>query len=207
MGETRRYLGVAETARLMRKALKDAFPSTKFSVRSSSYAGGASIRVRWCDGPSTKRVEAISGQYQGAGFDGSIDMKYHVEHWLLPDGSTVPASSPGTQGSMGYVPSIKNNRPHDDAELVSFGADYVFEERVTSLEFARKAAAQVAQFYGVEAPELKAGDYNLWTFADEKMRDKQASGEEGWFGPHGTWGECIRRAMEDATAFSREVTA
>jgi len=41
------YLSCADTARLIRAALARSFPGTKFSVRSSVYTGGASIRVRY----------------------------------------------------------------------------------------------------------------------------------------------------------------
>ncbi|WP_338423309.1 LPD29 domain-containing protein, partial [Xylella fastidiosa] len=46
-----KYLTCAETAKLVRKALKESFPDIKFSVKSSNYSGGASIRVSWIDGP------------------------------------------------------------------------------------------------------------------------------------------------------------
>lgn len=36
------YQSCAETAKLLRQALKESFPGVKFSVRSSTYAGGAS---------------------------------------------------------------------------------------------------------------------------------------------------------------------
>jgi len=35
--------------------LKESFPGIKFSVKSSTYSMGASIRIRWLDGPNTKR--------------------------------------------------------------------------------------------------------------------------------------------------------
>lgn len=35
-----RYLSCAETAKLVRQALKEAFPGVKFGVRSSTYSGG-----------------------------------------------------------------------------------------------------------------------------------------------------------------------
>ena len=50
------YLSCAETAKLVRAALKKAFPGVKFSVKSSVYSMGASIRVGWTDGPVTKAV-------------------------------------------------------------------------------------------------------------------------------------------------------
>ena len=57
-GETK-YLSVVETARIIRKALKNKFEGTKFSVRSDKNAGGASINISWTDGPTSKEVEEI----------------------------------------------------------------------------------------------------------------------------------------------------
>ena len=44
---TRRFITPADTAKLIRKALKASHPATKFSVRTSVYSGGASIRIAW----------------------------------------------------------------------------------------------------------------------------------------------------------------
>jgi hypothetical protein len=72
------YVSVADTAKELRKALKAEFPGQKFSVRSHSYAGGASIDVRYVDGPDEGVVKAVADQFSGATFDGMIDLKsYH----------------------------------------------------------------------------------------------------------------------------------
>jgi hypothetical protein len=124
------YLSCAVTAKLVRGALKRAFPGVKFSVRSHVYSGGASIDVRYTDGPTKAAVEAITSQFAGGGFDGMIDMAFHYNHWLLPDGSAVIYSSPGTSGSMGvYSPIEPQPSPESGARLVSFGANYIFVER------------------------------------------------------------------------------
>ena len=69
----------AETAQLVRAALKAAFPGVKFSVRSSVYSGGASVDVNWTDGPTAKEVERVAHRFAGATFDGMIDLKsYHT---------------------------------------------------------------------------------------------------------------------------------
>lgn len=70
-----KYLTCAETAKLVRAALKEAFPGVKFSVRSSVYAGGASINIEYTDGPSASQVEGIAQAFQGAYFDGMTDYK------------------------------------------------------------------------------------------------------------------------------------
>jgi hypothetical protein len=72
---TRDYLTVTEVAKLVRAALKAAFPIIKFSVRSSSYSMGASIRVCWTDGPVPSRVDDIVQAYAVATFDGMQDLK------------------------------------------------------------------------------------------------------------------------------------
>jgi hypothetical protein len=73
------FISVADTAKLVRTALKDAFPKIKFSVRSKSYSGGASITISWIDGPTAKDVEAVTDRFAGATFDGMIDLKsYHT---------------------------------------------------------------------------------------------------------------------------------
>lgn len=73
-----RYISVTETAKLVRAALKDNFKGIKFSVRSSSYAGGASIDVSWVDGPCMADVDRVVKGFQGATFDSSIDLKSYV---------------------------------------------------------------------------------------------------------------------------------
>ena len=70
-----KYLSCAETAKLVRAALKEAFPGVKFSVKSSTYAGGASINVAYTDGPSASQVEGITSAFQGSYFDGMTDYK------------------------------------------------------------------------------------------------------------------------------------
>jgi hypothetical protein len=76
------YISTTETAALVRKALKEAFPGVKFSVRSSSYAGGASISVGWTDGPNKALVVAITERFEASYFDGMIDYKGACYHML-----------------------------------------------------------------------------------------------------------------------------
>ena len=53
---------VAEDAATIRKALKAAYPTIRFSVRSQNYSGGSSITVEWLEGPSSKNVEDLAWQ-------------------------------------------------------------------------------------------------------------------------------------------------
>ena len=150
-----RYLSCADTAKLGRKALAKAFPGIKFTVRSSTYSGGASIRVGWTDGPLAKQVEAVTSPYAGGGFDGMIDMAYSSYSWLMPDGTATFAKTRGTAGSMGTVPSDQQLQPSFKAELVRMGADYVFCEREYSEAFYRRAFARACERYGQDPASFK----------------------------------------------------
>jgi hypothetical protein len=88
IGETH-YLSCAETAKLVRQALKAAFPGVKFSVRSHTYSMGANISVNWTDGPTEAAVNAITDGYRSVDFDGMTDSTTHRPTTLiaLPDGS------------------------------------------------------------------------------------------------------------------------
>lgn len=120
------YLSCAETAKLVRGALKRAFPHARFSVRSHVYAGGASIDVRYSGGPCNRFVERVAKQYQGSDFDGMVDLKTPNRHYLLPDGSALPSSfhRDGTSRAVGVVQGLP-----DGARLVRFGADFIFVHR------------------------------------------------------------------------------
>jgi hypothetical protein len=122
--KTARRLTRVETASLIRKLLKNKFPETKFSVRSQSYSGGASISVHWDDGPRIKTVDTLVHSFSGASFDGMNDLKSYQDCWLMPDGTARLAARPESYG--GSIPGFVSTKPHPDAELVSFGADFVF---------------------------------------------------------------------------------
>jgi Large polyvalent protein associated domain 29 len=80
MSDTK-YLSCADTAKLLREALKESFPGVKFGVKSKTYSGGASITVRWVDGPSVGQVKTVTETFEGSYFDGMIDYKgsrYHT---------------------------------------------------------------------------------------------------------------------------------
>lgn len=129
-----RYLTVTETAKLVRKTLRARFPGIKFSVRSSSFAGGTAIDVRWTDGPTETEVDGVVAAYRSRGFDSMIDMSFGKTSWLLPDGTAAFASSPGTTGSAGVVAGYDDPPPHPDAERVSFGASFVQTSRDFSFD-------------------------------------------------------------------------
>jgi hypothetical protein len=70
-----KYISCVDTAKLIRAVLKESFNGVKFSVTSSQYAGGASITIRYVDGPTSKQVESVVKIYEGSYFDGMQDYK------------------------------------------------------------------------------------------------------------------------------------
>jgi hypothetical protein len=65
--------GLMAAAKNIRIELARAFPGVKFSVKSSRFSMGDSIRINWIDGPTTAQVEAIVNRYEAGSFDGSTD--------------------------------------------------------------------------------------------------------------------------------------
>jgi Large polyvalent protein associated domain 29 len=115
------HISCADTAKEVRKVLKAEFPGVKFSVRSHTYAGGASIRVRWTDGPTGKAVDGVVQNFKGATFDPMIDLKSYVTTVIVLDG--VPTEA-------------------------HYGADYIFTERDLSPEFTAILQAEFAKVWG-----------------------------------------------------------
>lgn len=87
-----RWLSHAEVAVYIRQALKAAFPSVKFSVRSKSYSMGSSVHVSYEKGPRPSEVEKVARSFQGIGFDG-MDDSTHYNAVTLPSGEVVRAGS------------------------------------------------------------------------------------------------------------------
>ena len=82
-----KYISVVDTAKLIRAALKESFAGVKFSVKSSSYAGGASINISYVDGPTSKQVEYVISVFEGSYFDGMQD--YKGQNYANLDGEEV----------------------------------------------------------------------------------------------------------------------
>jgi Large polyvalent protein associated domain 29 len=117
-----RHLTCAETAKLVRAALKQAFPGVRFSVRCDTYAGGASIDVYWTDGPRPSQVEAVARRFEGASFDGMRDLKsYHDSLLAGPDGRV---------------------------EQVHYGADFVHCHWTLSAAYQARLAAKLTELTG-----------------------------------------------------------
>jgi hypothetical protein len=170
MTATTEYLSVAETAKLVRAALKRRFPDAKdvgrpFSVRSRSYSMGASIDVRWTDGPTEAMVREVTDQFAGGRFDGMIDLKYHAEHWLMPDGTTMVRREYGHSFAEAEVHNEDRPVPAG-ARLVRFGADHVFATRDLSPAFKALIEAKLVEDWGSrerwEEQNRRYWDQGVW---------------------------------------------
>jgi hypothetical protein len=85
------YISTKETAKLVRQALKNAFPGVKFSVRMSTGTASAWMNVSWSDGPTTHDVDAITARYEGRKFNGMTDGYDDAGPALVAfDGEEVP---------------------------------------------------------------------------------------------------------------------
>jgi hypothetical protein len=74
-----------ESAKILKAALRAAFPATAFSVRMHRGTGYGSVDVSWVDGPSETAVRELSDAFAGEGFDGMTDSTYQKDN-VLPDG-------------------------------------------------------------------------------------------------------------------------
>ncbi len=149
----RTYLSCAETAKLLRKALKTNFPGQKFSVRSKTYSGGASINVYWENGYSQTEVEKVAKMYAGAGFDGMIDLKYYNTNYITEEGQVLSGRSEGTTGSAGVRSPYEFEKP-EGAREVHFGADFVFCNRTITKEIYEQVAQELARDTDIEYTDL-----------------------------------------------------
>lgn len=76
---------IKETAAALRKALKAAFPATKFSVRMASGTGYGWFDVNWTDGPTWQQARTVIDTFQSYDFDHYHDVRVPREPTLLID--------------------------------------------------------------------------------------------------------------------------
>ncbi len=125
----------AQTAKRVRAALKVKYPGVKFSVRSSTYAGGASIRAGWTDGPREREVWTFLQKFAGGDFDGMTD-------------------------SMSYRGDVLLSNDDGSFETIRSGADFVFADRTVSQAWREDIAREIAQVTGQPCDLTQWGDDN-----------------------------------------------
>ncbi|MGH9887100.1 MAG: LPD29 domain-containing protein, partial [bacterium] len=118
-------LSPKETAVVIRRVLRTAFPATKFSVRTERGSMVSSVRVSWTDGPTVARVDAVVGCFEAGHFDGMTDSyEYDRDRHLIVDGT--------------------HYRP---------GCRYVSTSRTISPALANRCIRQVAEYWrGIDEP-------------------------------------------------------
>lgn len=137
------YESAAQTAKRVRKILKDKFPGFKFSVRSHTYSGGSSVHVGWTDGPLSEQVSAAVKWLEGADFDGMQDLKTSNPPLVLME-----------DGSMKYVN----------------GADFIFCERRLSPEKEQELNRRVRDHFAPECAERILSGPDRWYWVNKLER-------------------------------------
>lgn len=113
-------------AKNMRIELKRAFPSVKFSVKSSRFSGGDDIRVSWIDGPMVEQVDEIIDRYQGGDFDGMQDL-YNYRHnvWIDAFGDAKYVFSQRNYSDAAVAGAIRSVKAKYAANLVQRGIEEI----------------------------------------------------------------------------------
>jgi hypothetical protein len=70
----------AMAASEIRRELKKAYPTIKFSVTSECFSMGNSVRIHWTDGPTADQIDSIVKKYQFGNFDGMKDLYEYDNH-------------------------------------------------------------------------------------------------------------------------------
>ena len=114
------YLNATQAAKLIRKALKQAFPKTKFSVRSQYYSCGSSVHISYTNGPTSDSVEEVAASLVGGAYcDGMADMT------VATDGDMrLTVDGPVVYRFGGYITA---RREIDEETAADFITRYVCE--------------------------------------------------------------------------------
>lgn len=94
-------LPATDSSRLLKKALRAAFPGIKFSCRMGAGTAYGNVTVRWTDGPLVAAVDEIARAFEGEGFDGMTDSLYHKATAIEIDGETF-------QSGLGLILTSRN---------------------------------------------------------------------------------------------------
>lgn len=69
---------VNDTGKAIRRALRDAFPGVKFSLRGSRGTGYGWFSLSWTDGPTTTQVDQVTHSFRSSYFDGMDDSTHQI---------------------------------------------------------------------------------------------------------------------------------
>lgn len=171
-------LNPKDTAALIRKVLRNAFPATKFSVTTARGSMVSSVDVRWTDGPTVKLVDKFLAPFESGSFDGmtdGYDYKTGADRFIIVDGQTYET-----------------------------GCRYVHTSRTISPALANRCIAQVAEYWGgvevvpVAVPAKYGNGYDLEpAIGNSPIRADLG----GWH--NNDWFTMIHRAAGDRSTFTR----
>ena len=120
--------------RNIRTELKRNFPTTKFSVRYSSFSGGDEYSISWEDGPTEKQVDAIVGKYA----DKHPDPYSYGDYW-----DTEPSQFNHLFGGVSYVMTSRKISAEAIAKL-SEEFEGLTDDNVTTYEYNDEVAYRSA---------------------------------------------------------------
>lgn len=123
------FLTTAETAKIIRQALKEAFQGVKFSVKSEN----STVGITWTDGPNVDQVKSVVGHLKAAYFDSSIDYQGSIYHMHQ-----------GQQICLG-ADFLSFKREYSDAS-VQRAIDRVYRSYAGNLQNSGREKATVAEF-------------------------------------------------------------
>ena len=114
---------VRETAAALRKALREAFPGARFSVRMASGTAYGWLSVSWTDGPTVEQVDAVAAPFAAA----CRGVNTHRAHSPERMAAALALVQPRVGGAPGevWIPQAVDRRPvfapwpHADADLVA----------------------------------------------------------------------------------------
>ena len=147
------YLSCAETAKLVRAALRESFPGVRFSVRSSVYSGGASITINYVNGPTYDAVKSVVAMFEGAYFDGmtdyqgcnyssldGVETRFGANYIFVNREMTLDVMQPAVQAACEYyglqMPTIKDGcNGAYIADFIDYNDQRRIMDRVSALSF------------------------------------------------------------------------
>lgn len=184
------HMNAKDLAKLIKFKLGEKFPGVKFGVKSRVNA----IDVSYDNGPPSSVVDEFLNQFSFGGFDGMIDLSYSSDNWFLDDGSMVPASSSGTQGSMGVYPAFSTDCPKPGAVLVSCYVKYIHAQNHLTDDFWNLLKHACVFQHGSENVSSHELDSLTWKFYGKVFR---SGGEAAYADP------CyVQKACHDLLAAS-----
>jgi hypothetical protein len=129
-GEAAKWTPGKDVARMVRDAVKAAFPGVKFSVRTDA----CTLHVSWTDGPLCDAVDLVVKPYAGQTFDGMTDSRSSV-------GDVLVIGRGGTRTP------------------VNLGTDFVFTSRQSSADLVESMRPTAAVMAGRELSADPSADW------------------------------------------------